>query len=109
TLLAHNCWNPDFADRFAFLTASRKPHGFTTDRREFLGAEADLPRPAGLGRWGLSGETSGGLDPCGVYQVHLDLAPGGSDEVIFVLGQGTDEAEALAMAERWRDPRSVED
>lgn len=108
-LLAHNCWNPDFADRFAFLTASRKPHGFTTDRREFLGAEADLARPAGLGRWGLSGEASGGLDPCGVYQVHLDLAPGGSDEVIFVLGQGTDETEALAMAERWRDPRSVED
>ena len=108
-LLANNCWNPDFADRFAFLTASRKPHGFTTDRREFLGPEADLARPDGLGRWGLSGEPSGGLDPCGVYQVHLDLAPGGSEEVIFVLGQGVDESEALALAEHWRDPQCVEE
>ncbi len=107
-LLARNCWNPDFANRFAFLTASRKPHGFTTDRQEFLGAETDLARPAGLGRWGLSGETSGGLDPCGAYQVHLDLAPDGSEEVVFVLGQGTDESEALALAGHWRDPERVE-
>ncbi|AKH43957.1 cyclic beta-1,2-glucan synthetase [Altererythrobacter atlanticus] len=107
-LLAHNYWNPDFADRAAFLAASRKPHGFTTDRREFLGKEADLARPASLGRWGLTGETSGGLDPCGVYQVHLDLAPGGTDEVIFVLGQGKDQAEALTLAKQWRDPQRVE-
>lgn len=107
-LLAYNRWNPDFADRVAFLTASRKSHGFTTDRQEFLGFEADLARPAGLGRWGLSGDISGGLDPCAAYQVHLDLAPGETEDVVFVLGQGRDESEALALAGRWRDPEQVE-
>lgn len=107
-LFARNSWNPDFAERVAFLTASRKPHGFTTDRREFLGSEADLAHPAGLGRWGLSGEATGGLDPCAAYQVHLDIAPGGSEEVVFVLGQGEDEKEARALADQWSDPGRAE-
>jgi cyclic beta-1,2-glucan synthetase len=107
-LFARNAWNPDFGGRIAFLTSNRKPHGFTTDRREFLGSEADLAHPAGLGRWGLSGDATGGLDPCAAYQVHLDLAPNGSQEVVFVLGEGVDEDEARALAGKWRDPGRVE-
>jgi cyclic beta-1,2-glucan synthetase len=106
-LFARNYWNTDFAERVAFLTASRSPHGYTTDRQEFLGNEAVLAEPAGLRRWGLSGETSGGLDPCAAYQVHLDLAPGGSDEVIFIVGQGKDHSEAIALARQWQSSDRV--
>jgi cyclic beta-1,2-glucan synthetase len=107
-LFASNHWSSDFAGRVAFLAASRAPHGYTTDRREFLGREGDPARPAGLGRWGLSGRLVAGGDPCAAYQVHHELAPLGSDEVIFVLGQGKDQAEAAELARRWSDPDVVE-
>jgi cyclic beta-1,2-glucan synthetase len=107
-LLASSQWSADFASSVAFLAASRAPHGFTTDRREFLGSEGDPAKPAGLARWGLSGRIVAGEDPCAAYQVHHDLAPHSSDEIVFVLGQGTDEAEAKGLARRWSDPDAVE-
>ena len=106
-ILARNPWNSDFAERVAFLVASREPHGFATDRLEFLGKEGDPSDPAALRRWGLAGTLVAGGDACGAYQVHLELEPGASDEVIFVLGQGTDEASAKKLAGRWGDPRRV--
>ncbi|MCK4488707.1 MAG: hypothetical protein KAU23_00515, partial [Anaerolineales bacterium] len=36
TLLARNPYNTEFGERTAFLTATRVPHGLTTDRTEFL-------------------------------------------------------------------------
>jgi cyclic beta-1,2-glucan synthetase len=102
-MLARNPWQSEFADRVAFLTASRTPHGITADRAEFIGREGTLQRPAALGRWGLSGNVQPGSDPCAAFQVHLDLASDAEDDVIFVLGEGRDREQALALAERWRD------
>ena len=107
-LLARNPWNADFAERVAFLTATRAPHGVTADRREFLGPEGDPARPAALGRWGLSGRVGAAVDSCAAYQVHLDLPESGAVEVAFVLGQGRDHAHALALLSDWRDPARVE-
>lgn len=107
-ILAMSRWNEDFAERVAFLTASRPPHGFTTDRREFLGREGDPSDPAALGRWGLSGKLVAGGDPCAAYQVHLEFAPGASEEIIFVLGQGADHTLARELARRWSEPHLVE-
>jgi len=101
-LLARSWWNFDFAGRTAFLTASLPPHGLTTSLQEFLGREGDPALPAGLARCGLSGEAGAGNgDACAAYQVHLELAPDGSEEVVFVLGQGEDEREATALARQW--------
>jgi cyclic beta-1,2-glucan glucanotransferase len=106
-LLARNPWNPEFADRVAFLTSTRAAHSVTTDRIDFLGAEGGLARPAGLSRWDLGGYVGPSSDPCAAFQVHVDLAPGQSVEVAFVLGQGRDRAEALALIERWSDPTQI--
>lgn len=108
-LFAKNCWNADFAERAAFLTSSRSPHGLTTDRQEFLGREGKLSEPAALGRWGLSGKLASGAESCAAYQVHLELGPGGSDELIFVLGQGDDETVAKELARHWREPQAAEE
>ena len=102
TLLATSPWNADFAGRAAFLTATGDAHGFTTDREEFLGREGDQAAPAALRRWGLAETEVAGHDACAAYQLHLDLAPGESTEVTFILGEASDEAEALALASRWR-------
>lgn len=101
-ILAVNHWNADFAGRTAFLTASFDPHGYTTDRHEFLGAGAGFELPEALTRWGLSDTEVAGGDPCGAYQVHVDLAPGETKEFAFILGEGADRDEAAALAAAWR-------
>ncbi len=106
-LLAHNTYSMEFGERVAFVATDRNVHGVTGDRTEFLGREGDLARPAALERVGLSGTTGGGLDPCAAVQVHLDLQPGETQEVTFLLGQGADREEAQALIDRFRQPEEV--
>jgi len=108
TLLAHNSWNPDFAERTAFLTSDRAPHGFTGDRAEFLGREIDGRSPPALGRWGLSGTVRAGLDPCAALQIHLDIEPGEEVETQFVLGAGRDADHAHELVHVWRRPEAAD-
>lgn len=106
-LLARNPYNAEFGEAVAFLAASREPHGFSADRTEFLGRLGSLSQPAALGRIGLSNNAQVGTDPAAILQLHLDLPPGGSETVYFLLGQGQDEADALALIERFQQPDSV--
>ncbi|WP_417622501.1 GH36-type glycosyl hydrolase domain-containing protein [Parasphingorhabdus sp.] len=107
-ILASNSWNPDFAERVAFLTANRSPHGLTTDRQEFVGREGNLDDPAGLRRWGLEGAAETGTDPCGAYQVHIELEPGASEELIFLVGQGDNDKHARSLIAEWKKPDQVD-
>ncbi|KLI63036.1 cellobiose phosphorylase [Aurantiacibacter marinus] len=102
-ILAQSHWNAEFAGRAAFLTATVQPHGFTTDRCEFLGREGDLAQPEALSRWGLAGTQATGEDPCGACQIHLDLAAGEMKEIAFILGEGANRDEAAALAKLWRE------
>ena len=103
-LLARSGWNPEFAARVAFVTASRPPHSLTCNRTAFLGPEGDRARPAGLVAWDLGGQVRDATDPCAAWQVHLDIAPGATERVVFALGQGDDLGHALALAAEWQDP-----
>lgn len=107
-LLARNPWNPDFSERVAFLTANLPPHSLTADRQDFLGREGHPASPAGLQRWALGGRIEAGDDPCGAFQVHLDVAAGTTVEVVFLLGQGADREQATALARAWQAPGQVE-
>jgi cyclic beta-1,2-glucan synthetase len=49
----------------------------------------------------LAGRTGAGLDPCGALQLSVELEPGESRQVAFVLGQGRDRAHALELAGRY--------
>jgi cyclic beta-1,2-glucan synthetase len=106
-LLATNPYNTEFGKRTAFLIASKAIHGLTADRIEFLGRGGSLAFPAALHRMGLETRISPGEDPCAVLQLHLDLIPGGSEEIYFVLGQGNDRDHALALSEKYHDPTYV--
>jgi cyclic beta-1,2-glucan synthetase len=107
-LLARNPFNETFGSRVAFLSTGEPIHGLTADRREFLGPDGDPSRPAALARIGLAGTVRPGTDPCAALQVHVDLAPGETREIHFVLGQGATREEALALAARFRDPDQIE-
>jgi cyclic beta-1,2-glucan synthetase len=107
-LLASNHYNSEFSKRVAFLAANKKPHGLTTDRTEFLGRLGSLREPAALARIGLASAVNAGLDPCAAIQLHVDLAPGASEEIFFLIGEGTDRIESLALITQTQAPGQVE-
>ncbi|HZI64800.1 MAG TPA: glycosyl hydrolase family 65 protein, partial [Thermoanaerobaculia bacterium] len=101
-LLAWNRWSSEFAERvsFAWLAGADR---FTADRSEFLGRNGALERPAALvaGRV-LSGRAGPGLDPCAALQRFVDLEPGATEHVVFLLGQGGDLEAARELASRFQ-------
>jgi cyclic beta-1,2-glucan synthetase len=106
-LTARNPWNDDFGSHVAFVAAGQRLHGFTADRGEFFGRPGDRTRPAALARIGLASTVQPGVDPCGALQVHVDLPPGQSRTVHFLLGQGDTHDAALALVRSYRDPAAV--
>jgi cyclic beta-1,2-glucan synthetase len=106
-LLATNPYSVEFGSRVAFLIASKAIHGLTADRTEFLGRGGTPAFPAALQRLGLETRITPGEDPCAALQIHLDLLPGATEEIYFVLGQGNDKEHALALAQKYHDPASV--
>ena len=107
-LLARNPWSEDFGTRVAFVAASEKLHGLTADRGEFLGRHGSRMIPAALRRIGLGSTVRPGLDPCAALQVHINLAPGATADVHFLLGQSRSQEEAVALITRYRDRANIE-
>jgi len=107
-LFARSGWNPEFGERVVFLAADHDVHGFTADRREFLGRDARSRIPAALLRWGLAGRAEPGCDPCAALQVHLEIEPGAEVEAIFVMGEGSDREQAVERARAARESGASE-
>jgi cyclic beta-1,2-glucan synthetase len=107
-LLAHNVWNLDFAQQIAFADVSLRPRSFTTDRVEFLGRNGTPAAPAALGRVALSGHVGPLVDPCAAIMAGFEVAPGGEEEVIFLLGQAGSLVEARQLLSRYRERGRVQ-
>ncbi|HEY0945651.1 MAG TPA: glucoamylase family protein [Opitutaceae bacterium] len=101
-VLARNPFAPEFADRVAFVDVSDTTRTLTGDRREFIGRNGTLARPAALRRARLSGRAGAGFDPCAALQVAVDLEDGQEREVCFRLGAGRDAADAQSLVHRFR-------
>ena len=104
-LLARNPWNEAFGSRVAFSDLGGRQTTWTGDRREFLGRNGTLNNPAALARSapGLSKRVGAGLDPCGVLQAPLELAPGATAEIAFFLGEAAATADAQSLIARYRE------
>jgi cyclic beta-1,2-glucan synthetase len=100
-MLARNEYNAEFGDSVAFWRTTATPRSHTGDRAEFVGRNRTLSAPAALFRERLAGRTGAGLDPCGALQLVLEMEPGESQSVAFVLGQGRDRADAMELAARY--------
>lgn len=102
-MTATNLWNPAFAHRVAFIDLGGRQTSWTADRREFIGRNGELSAPAALMNGErLSGRVGCALDPCGVLQTELALAPGEVAEIVFFLGDGAGEVQARQLIQRYR-------
>jgi cyclic beta-1,2-glucan synthetase len=107
-LLARNPYNHEFHDAVAFLACTREPSAITADRAEFLGSHGSYERPAALERVGMTPRVDAGVEPCAAMQVMLWLRPGETKEVTFLLGEGSDRADAERIIGRFQDIKNVE-
>ncbi|WER50484.1 hypothetical protein CupriaWKF_33605 [Cupriavidus sp. WKF15] len=102
-LLARNTYNTDFAGRTAFFDADGiEERSFCSDRKAFLGRNGSLRHPAAMSEPTLSGAVGAGLDPCAAIRIGFGLAHGQAHQVVFRLGAGHDQGDALALIARLR-------
>ncbi|MCI0394174.1 MAG: glycosyl transferase family 36 [Chloroflexi bacterium] len=91
----------------AFHSSSQPPAGFESDKGAFMGRNGRLSEPRALGD-GRSLNTQGRWgDAIGSLQVNVTLPPGEAVELVFTLGVADDTEQALALAERYRQPAAA--
>jgi cellobiose phosphorylase len=108
-------------DHFAYFACSAPITGFDTQREAFLGPYRGFDAPRAV-EYGMSEDSiAHGWAPCGSHHVRLELAPGETREVIFLLGYWENPKDAKFSApgvinkamvapviERWLRPGAVE-
>ncbi len=102
-VFAYNPWSVEFGQRIAFADLAGRQTGWTGSRAEFIGRNGSLDAPAGLlAAKALKNRVGAGLDPCAAVQTAVELAAGECVEIVFLLGQGRDRAEAGDLVRRYR-------
>jgi cyclic beta-1,2-glucan synthetase len=106
-LLAKNQYNSVFSERVVFFDTDETTRTHTGDRTEFIGRNRSLRSPEALQRTKLSGKTGASMDPCLAIQVGFDLYDGQEKEIIFRLGSGANEADAIRLIQQFRGPEAA--
>jgi cyclic beta-1,2-glucan synthetase len=96
-------WTGEFGGRVSFADLGGRQSSFTCDRTEFIGRNGTPERPAALeGDRPLSEKLGAGLDPCAALQTAIELQPGASVELRFLLGQAENQEQASKLLLRYR-------
>ena len=81
-------------DHFAYFACSDRAAGFDTSRDAFLGPYRGWDRPLAVERGSTSDSIAHGWQPIGAHHVRLELAPGETREIDFVLGYAENPVDA---------------
>ncbi len=102
-MFARNPWRVDFGSRVAFADLAGSQTEWTGDRREFIGRNGTLARPAALSSSApLSKHAGAGLDACAALRTKIKLPPNASIELVFFLGEAASTDEARRLVTRYR-------
>ncbi|TVR02610.1 MAG: cyclic beta 1-2 glucan synthetase [Deltaproteobacteria bacterium] len=101
-IVARNSYSANGSTTVAFLDCSEPRRSVSGDRAEVLGRNGDPASPAALRLQRLSGRLGPALDPCAAMMAQIELAPGASREVVFVLGAGRNTAEVVELTRHHR-------
>jgi len=94
-MFAFNARHNEYGSRIAFASFLNHKQTLSGDRREFIGRNSSLRCPLGILRdQPLSNRTGAALDPCGAFQIDIELGPGESVTIPFILGQAASRDEA---------------
>jgi len=108
---AQNAASERFPEAVAFAAAVA-PQGMeaTADRAAFLGPQGSPEAPRILLHGGPLAPAAGpGYDGAAVLRAPLTIAPGATEEVTFLLGQGADAAETDQLLTHYSTPEGVEE
>ena len=108
-IIVRNPYNNDFAERVAYIATSANTKTWTCDRREFIGNNGTLARPAAMLRTSLSGAIGTAFDPCAALQSDLEIPAGETREIIFLLGEEDSLENAQRSISHFRQKRNVEE
>jgi cellobiose phosphorylase len=73
-------------NHFAYFASSEPLAGFDTQREAFLGPYNGWDKPSAVKAGQLTNSIAHGWSPIGAHQVKLELAPGETKQIVFVLG-----------------------
>ena len=73
-------------DHFAYFACSGKPAGFDTQREAFVGPYRGWENPAAVERGESANSVAYGWAPIGSHHVEVELGPGESQQLVFMLG-----------------------
>lgn len=73
-------------DHYAYFACSEKVEGFDTQRKDFLGLYNGFDKPQVVVQGESKGSFAHGWSPIGSHHVKIQLAPGESKQVSFILG-----------------------
>jgi cellobiose phosphorylase len=108
SLFARNCFDPDLCDRIVFISSFPRPISFTGDRTGFIGRNRSLTNPVAIEHEQLAGDVGPGLGACAAVQVAVEIEPNGVAEIVFLIGQATDEEKARTIIDAFSKPADVE-
>jgi len=103
SIFGQNFFDQQYADQVAFLSMTGPVQTYTGDRREFIGRNGTPARPAALSKATLSESVGEMVDPCGVLQTAITLAPNESQEIIVLLGAQGSIDDARVMIHKYCD------
>lgn len=92
-------------ERF-FGLAGEKVSSYCGDKEKFLGRYHGYGNPQGVADGVLCGETGYNENSCGALAAHLQLAPGESKELAFIVGMKSD-AQAQEIMARYAQPSRI--
>ena len=99
-MLIHKTEYRERRTHFATFTCSEELAGFETQRDAFLGPYRGWDEPLAVERGVASNSVGVGGSPVGVHHVKLDLEPGETKRILFVLGYHDDGSGKLSGALR---------